>query len=341
VDRWRGSASDADYLVIADTGSTDDTVERLSAAGVEVHRIRIHPWRFDDARNASLALVPADAEVCICLDMDEFMLPGWRAALESAWTPDATRLFYNFAPNYSGPGTAAHVIRKSKIHARWGYRWKRIVHEDLQRTDANEKLIETDAVLIGQIQDPTKDRARYLPMLERAHAEDPNDSQICFWLARDLMYAGLNERSADRYKTYLDLPTSTWPDERSEAMRFLARVEPDRKREWLQKSVADAPHRREPWLDLAEFFHAEGNWLDLFWACTNGIERTRRTGSYLDDPAAWGYRLYDLAALACLHLGLVDQAIKWGSMALDFVPNDQRLANNLAHYRSQACPRSA
>jgi hypothetical protein len=55
--------------------------------------------------------------------------------------------------------------------------------------------------------------------------------------------------------------------------------------------VAEAPHRREPWLDLAEFFHAEGNWVDLLWACTNGIERTRRTGSYLDDPAAWGYRL--------------------------------------------------
>lgn len=75
--------------------------------------------------------------------------------------------------------------------------------------------------------------------------------------------------------------------------------------------------------------------MDLLWACTNGIERTRRTGSYLDDQAAWGYRLYDLAALACSHLGLIDQAIKWGSMALDFVPNDQRLANNLVHYRSQ------
>jgi Flp pilus assembly protein TadD len=73
----------------------------------------------------------------------------------------------------------------------------------------------------------------------------------------------------------------------------------------------------------------------------NGIERTRRTGSYLDEPAACGYRLYDLAALACSHLGLIDQAIKWGSMALDLVPNDQRLANNLAYYRRQAFPRPA
>ena len=341
VDRWRSSASDADYLVVADTGSIDGTVERLSAAGVQVHRIAVRPWRFDDARNASLALVPADADICISLDMDEFMMPGWRAAVESAWTPGATRLSYNFAPNYSGPGTPDHVMRKSKIHARCGYRWKRIVHEDLQATDANEKHIAIDATLIGQMQDPTKDRSKYLPMLQRAHEEDPNDSQICFWFARDLMYAGLNERSAEKYKAYLDLPTSTWPDERSEAMRFLARVEPHSKREWLQKSIAEAPHRRELWLDLAEFFHAERNWLDLFWACTNGIERTRRTGSYLDDPAAWGYRLYDLAALACSHLGLIDQAIKWGGMALDLLSNDQRLANNLAHYRRQVFPRPA
>jgi glycosyltransferase involved in cell wall biosynthesis len=341
VDRWRSSANDADYLVVADTGSTDDTVERLSAAGVQIHRIAIRPWRFDDARNASLALVPADADVCISLDMDEFMMPDWRTVVESAWTPGITRLSYNFAPDYRGPGTPAHVIRKSKIHARWGYRWKRIIHEDLQPTDANEKQIAIDPTLIGQMQDLSKDRGKYLPMLQRAHEEDPHDSQICFWFARDLMYAGLNERSAEKYKAYLALPTSTWSDERSEAMRLLARVEPHRKREWLQKSVAEAPHRRELWLDLAEFFHAELNWLDLFWACINGIERTRRTGSYLDEPAAWGYRLYDLAALASSHLGLIDQAIKWGSTALDLVPNDQRLANNLAHYRSQALRRPA
>ena len=174
VDRWRSAANEADYLVVADTGSTDDTAERLSAAGVQVHRIGIHPWRFDDARDASLALVPADADVCISLDMDEYMMPGWRAAVESAWNSGATRLSYNFAPNHDGSGAAAHVIRKSKIHARRGYRWKRIIHEDLQPTDANEKHAETDAVLIGQIQDPTKDRSAATPACPTTLPLSPN-----------------------------------------------------------------------------------------------------------------------------------------------------------------------
>ncbi|MBV8578790.1 MAG: glycosyltransferase family 2 protein [Acetobacteraceae bacterium] len=337
VERWRSSADDADYLVVADTGSTDDTVERLSTAGVQVNRPAVRPWRFDDARNASLALVPSDADICICLDMDEFMLPNWRALVQDAWAPGTTRLSYNFAPSYSENNSPNHSYRKSKIHARYGYRWKRVVHEDLDRTAPDEIVSQTDALLIGQIQDATKNRSQYLPLLAQAHAEDPQDSQVCFWFARDLMYAGRSDQSAQKYLEYLSLPRSNWPDERSQAIRFLARVQPGRKREWLLKAMVEAPHRREIWMDLAEFHHAERDWPNLFWACVNGIEKTRRTGSYLDDVVAWGYRLYDLGAVACSHLGLIGRAIEWGTQALAFMPDDNRLTDNLAHYRGQAC----
>ena len=337
VKRWCSSAADADYLIVTDTGSTDETVALLTAAGVhKIQQIAIRPWRFDDARNISLASVPVDVDICISLDMDEFMMPGWRAMVEGAWTLGTTRLSYNFAPRYERSAQTHPAIRKSKIHSRWGYRWKRIVHEDLVRTESNERLSYLDALLIGQIQDPSKSRSNYLFMLEQACKEDPNDSQICFWLARDLMYTGQNEQSAEKYITYLGLPTSTWADERAEAMRFLARVQPKRKHDWLQKAVAEAPYRRELWLDLSEVYHAERNWLQLFWACMNGIENTRRTGSYLDDPAAWNFRMYDLAALACSRLGLIDRAVQWGAMALEHAPGDERLANNLTYYRSQA-----
>ena len=79
VDRWATSAVDADYRIVADTGSDDGTVDLLRSAGVTVHRIAIRPWRFDDARNAALALIPDDVDVCCTMDMDEFLEPGWRA----------------------------------------------------------------------------------------------------------------------------------------------------------------------------------------------------------------------------------------------------------------------
>ena len=93
AERWANSAVDADYRIVADTGSTDDTVERLTKAGVTVHRIAIRPWRFDDARNAAMALIPDDVDVCCTMDMDRWLAPGWRAKLEAAWTPETTALF--------------------------------------------------------------------------------------------------------------------------------------------------------------------------------------------------------------------------------------------------------
>ena len=47
AERWAESAAEADYRIVADTGSTDDTVERLIRAGVTVHRIAgVHDlWR--------------------------------------------------------------------------------------------------------------------------------------------------------------------------------------------------------------------------------------------------------------------------------------------------------
>ena len=54
VKRWYESAKDADYLLIADTGSTDKTVEIAESLGINVIKIKIDPWLFDDSLNASL-----------------------------------------------------------------------------------------------------------------------------------------------------------------------------------------------------------------------------------------------------------------------------------------------
>ena len=37
-----------------------------------------------------MALIPADVDVCLTMDMDEFLAPGWRPKLEAVWTPETT-----------------------------------------------------------------------------------------------------------------------------------------------------------------------------------------------------------------------------------------------------------
>ena len=330
AERWAESAADADYRIVADTGSTDDTVERLTKAGVTVHRIAVRPWRFDVARNTAMALIPADVDVCLSMDMDEFLANGWRLKLEGAWTAETTALYCRKAPKSSVDDPTLKAFAVKNFHHRWGYLYRRPVHEELAFTGEREVTGDCAEIVIYHVQDHSKaTRKQYLPLMEIAHNENPQDAQICFWLGRDYMWANQLDKGAEMMQRYLRLPSSTWAEERSEAMRCLARMQPDKKMVWLDRARMEAPHRREIWLDLAEEFHGQADWLNLFWACTNGIEKTRRTGSYLDDPHCWGFRLFDLGAIASWHLNVMDRAVDWGRKALDFDPDNQRLKNNL------------
>ena len=203
AERWANSATDADYRIVADTGSTDDTVERLTKAGVIVHRIAIRPWRFDDARNAAMALIPADVDVCCSMDMDRFLEPGWRPKLEAAWTADTTALYcrtvYRARPD--DPAVLKGWPAKN-FHHRWGYRFKRPVHEALVFTGQKEVTRDCADLVMCEVQDLAKDtRRQYTPLMEVAHKEDPNDGQICFWLAREYMWANRHAEATSIVRT--------------------------------------------------------------------------------------------------------------------------------------------
>jgi glycosyltransferase involved in cell wall biosynthesis len=333
AERWANSAADADHRIVADTGSADETVERLRRAGVTVHSIAVRPWRFDIARNTAMSLIPGDVDVCCTMDMDRALEPGWRSALEAAWTPGTTAL--NCRVVYRASADDPNVLRSfpgKNFHHRVGYRFKRPVHEALDYS-GQEVSHYCPGIIMCEVQDKQKEtRRQYLPLMELAHKEDPDDAQICLWLGREYMWAGQNELGAEMMQRYLELPTAKWGEERSEAMRFLARMQPDKKMIWLDRARMEAPHRREVWLDIAEGLHDKSEWLNLFWACVNGIERTRRTNSYLDDPGCWGFRLFDLGAIAAWRLNVMDKAVEWGQQAVALNPNDQRLSGNLEFF---------
>ena len=96
VDRWVNSMKEADEIYVLDTGSTDDTIKKLQNLGVKVKQKIINPWRFDNARNESLKLLPGDTDICVCTDLDEVFVDGWRKKLEKIWDKDTTRLAYNY-----------------------------------------------------------------------------------------------------------------------------------------------------------------------------------------------------------------------------------------------------
>ena len=329
VERWANSAGDADYRIVADTGSTDDTVDRLTTAGVTVHRIAVRPWRFDLARNAAMALIPGDVDVCVTMDMDMYLQPGWRPKLEAAWTPETTGLMCRLVLRSSeADPTPIKWYPSKSFHSRSGYHFKRPVHETLVFA-GKEVLQNCHDIEIHHLRTTETNHQQYIHLMELAHREDPADPQLCFWLGREYMWANRHDEGIELLQRYLAVPSYNWVEERAEAMRYLARMQPEKRMVWLERARMEAPHRRETWLDLAEEYHGQSDWTNLFYACVNGIEKTRNMGSYLDDSHAWGFRLFDLGAIGAWHLNVMDRAVEWGQKALELDPGNQRLKNNL------------
>lgn len=83
IEKWLENMSEADYIVVLDTGSTDETYELLKndPRVTLVEQEVINPWRFDVARNRSMELVPEDADILVCTDFDELFEPGWAQIL--------------------------------------------------------------------------------------------------------------------------------------------------------------------------------------------------------------------------------------------------------------------
>ena len=329
VKTWYDSCKDADYWLIADTGSTDNTVEEALLRGCAVKKIRIDSWRFDHARNAALKALPRDIDYCIALDMDEVLLPGWREELQKMHDQGITRPRYKYVWSWNADGSEGLVYGGDKIHARHYYEWKHPVHEVLKSS-----VLETQewcGLEIHHYPDSSKSRAQYLPLLALSVEEDPEDDRNAFYYARELFFAGDKDKALLEFKRHLDLPTALWRPERARSMRYIATLE--NSEEWLFKAIAEAPERREGWVDLARYYYNEGAWEGCLWASQRALEITDKPLEYLCEEFAWSFVPYDYAAISAYNLGLFDRAIEYGEQALLLAPDDDRLINNLTYYK--------
>jgi tetratricopeptide (TPR) repeat protein len=331
ISRWVESAKQADVVLIADTGSTDSTVQVAQKLGASVVSVNISPWRFDDARNAALAALPLDVDLCIALDADEVLVEGWREHLERL-PGYVTRPRYKYVWSRNPDGTEGLVYGGDKIHSRHGYRWKHPVHEVLVSSLGFEEKQEWCDLEIHHFPDHNKSRGQYSNLLEWATKEDPSDDRNAFYLGREYTYMGRFEDAGRELQRYLSLPNALWGPERSAAKRLLAKCYPENAEQWLLEASKEAPDRREPWVDLAQLYYSRGRWEECYTVASQALLITQKPLEYICDAYAWGALPYDLAAIAAYHLGK-EECLTLGLSALNIEPEDKRLANNVEFYR--------
>ena len=335
VERWADTTKSADVRLILDTGSTDDTIDKARAAGITVEQAHIKPWRFDVARNRSLAMLPADVDWCMALDMDEVIVtPDWRKRLE--WEirrePAATRFSYPFWWNANAPTKPKVIFNSQKIHRREGYRWKHPVHEVLESIGP-EKLVVASTIHVDHHADNSKPRSDYLPLLKLSVEEDSHDDRNAHYYGRELFFYGRYDEAIAELKRHLALPRAKWDAERSASCRFIAKCyvekrEPWNAEPWFVQATQEYPGSRFPWFELAKFYSDEKIWVDCVKAFRSMFTINDRDLNYMATDEPWGVAPYDLGSVAAYYAGDIEQASAWLKKAVEMNPSDQRLKNN-------------
>lgn len=209
LDAWLESMSEADYIVVLDTGSTDGSFEYLQndTRCYKVEQKVINPWRFDVARNESLKLIPDDADIFVCTDPDELFEPGWCKTLKSGWVDKCTRATYTYAWRHSSSGEPMDVFTYDKIHTK-GYYWRYPIHEVLWRDDMENEIRISygEHIYLHHWQDLSRDRKSYLDLLKIAVEENPTDAHVYHLYAREHYLQGMFEDSKKLFYNLLRLP---------------------------------------------------------------------------------------------------------------------------------------
>ncbi len=332
VDRWVDSIVNADEIVVLDTGSTDNTVKKLRDRNVKVYEKKIDPWRFDVARNESLNLVSKDIDICICMDLDEVLETGWYDKIQNIWQDGNNRLSYIFNWHFNKEGNPDVTFYAEKIHSRQGYKWINPVHEVLQFTGKEKRQI-TDEITINHHPDEKKSRSSYLPLLELAVKEDPNNDRNMHYLGREYMYYGRWNEAIDTLIKHINLKTATWKDERSASMRFIARCYRnlgrfDEARLWLDKAMIETPYLRDPFVERAILEYLQQDWKEVEYYCLKALNITTHQKSYINEIFSWDHTVYDLLSLSYYNQKEKYLALKCINKAIEMKPNDERLLKN-------------
>lgn len=344
VERWLDSMSEADYIVVLDTGSTDDTFQKLKndSRVTLVKKKFIKPFRFDVARNESMKLVPEDANILVCTDLDEVFEPGWAKLLRDNWTDGVNRAFYTFAWSHNEIGEPQDVFRYGKIHDR-NYHWVFPVHEVIGPINEDFKPVELDFgkdIYLHHYPDNDKPRGFYMDLLKVAVEENPENAHVRMLYARELYLQHEPEASLEEFLEVLKMPEIDHPIRKEVLLNSLLQValiyedlqNYDEALWYCQEFIKEDKTYREPYLIMAEVY-CEMNMPTLAEGC---IEMAKKYSyqhySWVERSTTWTNLLEDVESICQFKLGNYEEAYNLGHEALRHTPNDERLLYNVNEF---------
>lgn len=346
VDKWIDSMSEADYIVVLDTGSDDDTYEKFKNDPriTRVEQKTYNPWRFDEPRNDALLLCPEDATIFVSTDLDEVFEPGWANILRENWDPDYhVRALYKYAWSHNSKGEPERIFYYDKIHGPNWY-WKAPVHEYLYSDEYDDEYTKQHSldlfdkgVYLHHYPDQTKSRASYLPLLKMRAEEDPTDYNGRYYYAHELYYRGhyaesitvlddiLNNENFEGVRTPLEIAACYLFMGDS----FIGLGNDEAAISAYNSAISAEPTYREPYLQLSKVYLNNNYNHIAIGIIQDALSHTYRHYTWLERDLSWKEEPYDIMAIAYSNLKEYKNAYKYAVKALIQNTSDERLLNNV------------
>jgi tetratricopeptide (TPR) repeat protein len=116
-------------------------------------------------------------------------------------------------------------------------------------------------------------------------------------------------------------------------MRYLAKIEYQNREEWLLKSIAEAPGRREAIVELSQHYYASSEWEKCYGYALQATSIREKPLDYMCEDFAWSELPWDLAAYSAYMMGRPEEAIEYNNKAINLNPEDKRLRVNSIYYQ--------
>ena len=332
IERWYESMSEADDIYVLDTGSTDGSQKILDKLGINYKEEKIIPWRFDTARNKSLEMVPLDADICVCTDIDEVFDKGWRNELEKIWNDKINAVKYRLNFSFDEYGTPATTLYISKIHSRNGFKWVHMIHEVLESNEVREVL--SDKIVLNHYPDKTKSRSSYLGLLEQSIIDEPESDRNLHYLGREYMYHNEHLKCIETLHKHLNHKNSTWKEERAASMRYIARSYNglqylEEAKMWYIKAIEEAPLLREGYVELGYLYYSNDEFEEAYKILKEALTIKKRNNNYINEDFCWNSFIYDLLSISAFKLDKKEEALEYIKEAVNLDKNNIRLLQNL------------
>lgn len=357
VEKWVKSMSEADYICVLDTGSTDDTYEKFQQVAkryeeennpckIILDQKTYTPWRFDIPRIDSMKLCPEDTDIFVCTDLDEVFEAGWAKPLREYWDPEKYDMVtYLYTWSHLKNGDPGRIFAYNKIHGK-GFTWKFPVHESLCR-DPNAYLREENKdirylnlnsyIMLHHYPVNKDTRSNYLELLKLRAQEFPDDTFGLLYLAHEYCYRGMYQESIDVFETIIngyDYNNYMSPAERSSCFYF--RGDNYMELNNFPQALTDYKHAidldptlREPYLKVASLLVKMEVYSGAIDYAKEAIRKGKRHYSWLEKDTSWSYEPYDILSIASFYSGHKRDSLAYAYKAYTFDPSNERLKNNI------------